>query len=85
MSGIYGKVTEHPEFSIEDERRFTIEVKPHEYEALDRPEPYTILAKRICGRCGFERMHPIHPPLFEFIGGNEEALAMIDRIAKERV
>lgn len=33
MSGIYGKVTEHPEFAIEDARRFTVEIKPHPFDA----------------------------------------------------
>ena len=32
MAGIYGKVTEHPEFDVTDSRRFTVEILPHTFD-----------------------------------------------------
>ncbi len=35
MSGIYGTVRENPRYPIDDERRFTVQIKPHHL----RPTP----------------------------------------------
>lgn len=42
MSGIlkpniYGPIVEHPEFPIEDDRRFTVTIYPHEFEPGGKP------------------------------------------------
>jgi hypothetical protein len=64
MSGIHGKVTEHPEFSIEDARRFTVEILPHTFETNDPrgvpPLGWDGHSSPKCWRCPFAFDHPVH-------------------------
>ena len=53
MAGIYGPITEHPEYPETDARRFTVTIQPH---------PAAIDALRgVCYRCGYPELHPVHP------------------------
>ena len=54
MAGIYGPITEHPEYPITDARRFTVAILPHRC-ALDA-------LRGTCHRCGYEPSHPVHRP-----------------------
>lgn len=49
---IYGKITEHPEYPITDERRFTVEIKLH--------KPVCETSITHCDRCGFKVNTPCH-------------------------
>ena len=66
MSDIYGQLTEHPEFSIEDPRHFTITIKVHEFEKPPKRRLYGgsspwLDAEPYCARCGYHRDAAIHP------------------------
>jgi hypothetical protein len=60
MAGIYGPVTEHPEYPIEDARRFTVSILPHPF-TTDDPRgvppldwlPAGIERGPQCRACGF--------------------------------
>jgi hypothetical protein len=59
MAGIYGPVTEHPEYPIEDARRFSVVILAHEFE------PWGSSVSRDLGRvgckwCGFVEDEPFH-------------------------
>lgn len=63
MADIYGKLTEHPEYPVEDARHFTVEIKPHDYvpprSRLDATRHRVV--DPFCDRCGFHRVSPVHP------------------------
>jgi len=61
MAGIYGPITEHPEYPETDARRFTVTVQPHPFAeyASDR-EQHRAAAARRCWRCGMPERHPVH-------------------------
>ena len=61
MSDIYGKLTEHPEFPIDDSRRFTVEIRRHEFEQPPkrRAQGFFVLDP-FCARCGFHRLTDVH-------------------------
>jgi hypothetical protein len=63
MSDIYGQLTEHPEFSIEDPRHFTITIKIHDFEpTLHRRDRHGWApADPFCVRCGYHKDAAIHP------------------------
>jgi hypothetical protein len=56
VSGVYGKLIEHPELPIDDPGRFTIEILPHRYEWDGNP--YSRAAA--CIWCGFAENEPFH-------------------------
>lgn len=59
---IFGPITEHPEFPIEDDRRFTVVVNPHRYDPVDvyyRPFQEGNREQE-CKFDSFPRNHPIH-------------------------
>ena len=73
QDSIYGKVTEHPEYPIEDENHFTIAIRPHPYEEPPAVNPMSNARPlKGCARCGFPqfinewpyqtngRLHPVH-------------------------
>lgn len=57
MAGIYGPITEHPEFRIEDEGRFTVIIHPHTYAVDERRWRDN---ERQCWHCGNGPRHPVH-------------------------
>jgi len=61
MSDIYGKLTEHPEYPLTDSRRFTVEIKPHDFE-VTRERDNALRRRRspFCARCGFSRRELVH-------------------------
>lgn len=59
MSDIYGPITEHPEFPIEDSRRFTITIKVHDFEERKRSR-YERLPDEFCDRCGYHKDASVH-------------------------
>lgn len=59
MSDIYGQLTEHPEYPIEDPRHFTITIKIHDYEQ-SRPRSSRGLPDQFCARCGYHKDTPVH-------------------------
>ena len=65
MADIYGKLTEHPEFPIEDARRFTVEIKLHDFEPESESQLQGGRMRRVpgsfCRRCGFNRVAAVHP------------------------
>jgi hypothetical protein len=59
MAGIYGKVTEHPEYPELDERRFTVEIRPHRFER--RPDDaWGYRPQYECEICPFRELHAVH-------------------------
>jgi len=58
MSDIYGKLTEHPEYPVEDSRRFTIEIRIHDYEA--KRTRRSALPDPFCTRCGYHNDAAVH-------------------------
>jgi len=61
MSDIYGQLTEHPEFSIEDPRHFTITIKVHDFEQPKKKPGYTLMFDPFCARCGYHKDTAVHP------------------------
>ncbi len=59
MADIFGKVTEHPEFDVTDERRFTVEIKQHPYVSPG-VDPVTLRRRTGCEVCGFPQKSPVH-------------------------
>jgi len=60
VSDIYGKLTEHPDLPLTDAGRFTVQIKVHDFEP-DRNRRDLAYSKNFCGRCGFNRVSPVHP------------------------
>lgn len=64
MDDIYGPVTEHPEYDIGDERRFTITIYKHRFEPSGSrtwaylPSHDGWYADQC--RCGYPEDHPVH-------------------------
>jgi hypothetical protein len=59
VSDLYGQLTEHPEYPVEDQRHFTITIRLHDFEARTlkrgerQPDPF-------CARCGYHADAAVH-------------------------
>ena len=62
---IYGKLEEHPEFAINDDRRFTVQLRFHEFmpqrERQFQAGRMRYVTSPFCADCGFNRITPVHP------------------------
>lgn len=67
---IYSGFTEHPEYPIDDERRFSLSIRPHAFECPSVDGATRRPANQGCMRCGFPQfedqyrnkgpLHPVH-------------------------
>lgn len=63
---IYGPIIEHPEYPIEDERRFTVVIFSHPFQRVSSYRYFNRVQTEAICICGFDLYHRVHKKPYEY-------------------